>query len=143
MLYVLELANLQLEEFRVMDAGLDRYFNRVYDDLEGTRWQLARLASPTLRALRRFRLDVARLADEVTHITKFFGDWYLARVYLGARERFHLDHWRSSVEERLAELDQLYRVAQAEQYERRMFWLEVIIVVLFVIDVVGLFVLRK
>ena len=42
-----------------------------------------------LRHLRRFRVDVAKLTDEVTHITKFFGDWYLARVYLGARDRFY------------------------------------------------------
>ena len=41
-------------------------------------------ANKTLRHLRRFRVDVAKLTDEVTHITKFFGDWHLARVYLGA-----------------------------------------------------------
>ena len=31
-LYVLELANLQLEEFRVMDRDLDGYLDRAYDD---------------------------------------------------------------------------------------------------------------
>ena len=39
-LYVLELANLQLEEFRVMDQTLDRYLNRAYDDLERRQWSL-------------------------------------------------------------------------------------------------------
>src|SRR5262245_1522177 len=33
-LYVLELANLQLEEFRVMDRTLDRYLEQAYKDLE-------------------------------------------------------------------------------------------------------------
>jgi hypothetical protein len=33
-LYALELANLQLEEFRVMDARLDKYLDRAYADLE-------------------------------------------------------------------------------------------------------------
>ena len=55
-------------------------------------------ANEVLRQLRRFRVDVAKLTDEVTHITKFFGDWYLAGVYLGARDRFYLNQWRASVE---------------------------------------------
>ncbi len=33
-LYALELANLQLEEFRVMDRRLDAYLDRAYEDLE-------------------------------------------------------------------------------------------------------------
>jgi hypothetical protein len=142
-LFVLELANIQVEEFRVMDRRLDQYFNQTYDDLERERLPLFGGSALVLRALRRFRVDVSKLADEVTHITKFFGDWYLARVYLGARDRFHLDHWRSSVVERLGQLDQLYSVVHGEIYDRRMLWLEIVIVVLFVIDVLGLFFLRR
>jgi hypothetical protein len=142
-LYVLELANLQLEEFHVMDRRLNQYFNQVYDDLERERGLIFGRPPPVLRALRRFRVDLAKLADEVTHITKFFGDWYLARVYLAARDRFHLDFWRSSVEQRLGQLSQLYGVVHAEIYDRRMLWLEVIIVVLFMIDLLGLFLFRR
>jgi hypothetical protein len=142
-LYVLELANLQLEEFRVMDRKLDGYLNRVFEDLDRRRLPFSRGTAPVLRMLRRFRVDVARLADEVTHITKFFGDWHLARVYLGARDRFYLDQWRQSVEQRLEQLDRLYSVLSGDVYDRRMLLLELIIVVLFVIDVLGLFLLRR
>ena len=131
-LYALELANLQLEEFRMMDQRLDKYLDRAYQDLERRRKFGA--ANKVLRQLRRFRVDVAKLADEVTHITKFFGDWYLARIYLGARDRFYLDQWRASVEQRLAQLDKLYSVAHAEVNEKRMLWLEIIIVIFFAID---------
>jgi uncharacterized Rmd1/YagE family protein len=79
-------------------------------------------------------VDVAKLTDEVTHITKFFGDWHLARVYLGARDRFYLDQWRASVEQRLAQLDKLYSVVHTELNEQRMLWLEIIIVIFFAID---------
>ena len=133
-LYALELANLQLEEFRVMDSRLDTYLDRAYEDLERKRLPLLGAANKTLRHLRRFRVDVAKLADEVTHITKFFGDWYLARVYLGARDRFYLDQWRASVEQRLAQLDKLYSVVHSEVNEARMLWLEIIIVIFFAID---------
>ncbi|MGA9778893.1 MAG: hypothetical protein ACLPRE_05485 [Limisphaerales bacterium] len=133
-LYALELANLQLEEFRVMDRRLDAYLDRAYEDLERRPMPLFGQASMTLRHLRRFRVDVAKLTDEVTHITKFFGDWHLARVYLGARDRFYLDQWRASVEQRLAQLDKLYSVVHTEVNEQRMLWLEIIIVIFFALD---------
>jgi hypothetical protein len=142
-LYALELANLQLEEFRVMDRRLDTYLDRAYDDLDHRRLPLFGAASKTLRHLRRFRVDVAKLTDEVTHITKFFGDWYLARVYLGARDRFYLDQWRASVEQRLAQLDKLYSVFHTELNEQRMLWLEAIIVFFFAIDLLILLFVRR
>jgi hypothetical protein len=142
-LYAIELANLQLEEFRVMDQTLDRYFNQVYEDLEASRWSWFGRSTSMLHVLRGLRVDLTKLADEVAHFTKFFGDWYLARVYLGARDRFHLDHWRQSVEQRLAQLDQLYSVFHSEVYEQRMYWLEIIIVLLFVIDLIALFMVGK
>jgi len=142
-LYALELANLQLEEFRVMDRRLDTYLDRAYDDLDRRRLPLFGGATKTLQHLRRFRVDVAKLTDEVTHITKFFGDWHLARVYLGARDRFYLDQWRASVEQRLAQLDKLYSVFHTEVNERRMLWLEAIIVLFFAIDLLILVFLRR
>jgi len=142
-LFVLELANLQLEEFRMMDQALDRYLDRAYDDLERRPWSMLGGSSAVLRELRRFRVDLAKLADEVSHITKFLGDWYLARVYLAARERFHLDQWHSSVEGRLGQLDRLYSVVHGEINERRMLWLEVLIVVFFAIDLFAIFFMHK
>jgi hypothetical protein len=138
-LYVLEVANLQLEEFRMMDQALDRYLNRAYEDLE-RRGAVSLFGSPlaVLQKLRWFRVDLTKLADEVTNITKFVGDWYLARVYLGARERFHLDHWRGSVERRLGQLDELYTVARSEAFERRLLWLEILMAVFFAIDLVAI-----
>jgi hypothetical protein len=142
-LYALELANLQLEEFRIMDRLLDQYLDRAYDDLGRRPIPFFGGTSLSLQVLRRFRVDVTRLTDEVTHITKFFGDWYLARVYLGARDRFYLDHWRSSVEGRLAQLDQLYNVVQSEINEKRMLWLEIIVVLFFAIEIFSAFFLKK
>jgi hypothetical protein len=138
-LYVLELANLQLEEFRTMDQALDRYLNTAYEHLEKHSLSLFGISGHVLRKLRWFRMDLTKLADEVTNITKFFGDWYLARVYDAARERFHLDHWRNSVEQRLSHLDQLYSVVHAENYERRMIWLEVVVAIMIAIDLIAVF----
>jgi len=142
-LYALELANLQLEEFRFMDQRLDKYLDRAYDDVERRSWAIFGGANKQLRQLRRFRVDVTKLTDEVTHITKFFGDWHLARVYIGARDRFYLDHWRSSIEQRLGQVDKLYSVLHSEVNEQRMLWLEVIIVIFFAVDIILLLWLRR
>src|SRR5262249_5033698 len=142
-LYVLEIANLQLEEFKMMDQSLDRAFDRAYFVLERRTTSLFRTPTRVLRNLRWLRVDLTHLADEVTNITKFVGDWYLARIYLAARERFHLDRWRQSVEQRLSQLDQLYSVVQSEVFERRMLWLEILIAVFFAIDLIGIFFWRR
>ena len=135
-LFVLELANLQLEEFEWMDRVLDGYLERAHEDMgRRGRWAFGATAA-VLRSLRGLRLDLTRLADEVAHATKFVGDWHLARVYALARERFHLDQWRTSVAERLGQLDELYTLTRGELYDRRMYWLEVIIVVFFAVDLV-------
>lgn len=137
-LFVLEVANLQLEEYKVIDERLDSFLDRAYDDLGKQRYGVLGRYSRTLAALRLIRVDLTKLNDEVTHISKFIGDWYLARVYLGAAERFYLNQWRQSVENRLGQLDELYSVVDADINNRRMVWLEVLIVVFFAIDLLML-----
>jgi len=81
-LYALELANLQLEEFRMMDQRLDKYLDRAYDDLERRPMPLFGAANKTLRHLRRFRVDVAKLTDEVHAHHKILWRLVSRRVYL-------------------------------------------------------------
>lgn len=137
-LYVLELANFQLEELRWMDRYLDAQLDRAYADL-GRTWTGTRFV---LRSLRRLRVDLAKLADEVANVTKFIGDWHLARVYLLARERFHLDQWRDSVERRLGQLDHLYTLVRGERHNRQMLLLEILVVICFLVDI-ALLVIRR
>ncbi|MBI2083080.1 MAG: hypothetical protein HYT76_05880 [Deltaproteobacteria bacterium] len=139
LLHVLELANLQLEELVLMDERLDRYLDRAYDDLEKTRPYFSGLARRGLAKLRRFRMDVTKITDDVSNISKFFGDWYLARVYLAARERFHLATWKESIQSRLSNLDHFYEVLRAEANESWMLVLEFLIVLLFVVDLLAVF----
>lgn len=142
-LYVLELANIQLEEYRALDQRLDRYLDKAYQDIRHHRFQLFGTYATILRNLRTLRIDVTKLNDEVTHITKFFGDWYIAHVYKGAHERFYLNQWRNSVEERLKQMDTLYSVAHTETANRKMLWLEMLIVIFFAIDLIAIFFFNK
>ncbi len=88
------------------------------------------------RELREIRVDFARLSDELSNITKFFGDWHLARIYQGVSARFHLSDWHRTIDDKLKTLDDLYQLLRAEQNNRWMLILEASIVLLFIIDLI-------
>jgi len=144
-LYMIELANLQLEEFRLLDDRLDRLFSKAYEDLErhSTLWNLLFASDTRLSAIRRIRMDITKMSEELSNITKFVGDWYLARVYLSCKHRFHLGHWEASVDQKLHELDRLYSLVHQGINEKRMLVLELAIVALFVFEVAATFFIRK
>ena len=135
-LYVMELANLQLAELEAYDRILDDALERSYRDLGGRR---VRSRSDILRELRDIRIDLARFNDELSNITKFFGDWHLARIYENISARFHLGDWHRSIDGKLKTLDDLYQLLKHDQNNRWMLILEVTIVLLFIIDLIMLF----
>jgi len=92
-----------------------------------------------MRELREIRIDLARFSDELSNITKFFGDWHLARIYEKISIRFHLKDWHHTVDEKLKTLANLYQLLNQDMNNRWMLILEVTIVLLFVIDLVILF----
>jgi hypothetical protein len=138
-LYIMELANLQLAELEAYDRLLDATVDRSYRDLLPRRFG-GKQATSIQRELREIRVDLARLSDELSNITKFFGDWHLARIYKGLADRFHLADWHRTIDEKLKTLDDLYQILRADQQNRMMLILEATIVLLFIIDLVILFV---
>lgn len=135
-LYVMELANLQLAELEAYDRLLDESLDRAYRDLRTRR---TRGRTEVLRELRELRIDLARFSDELSNITKFFGDWHLARIYQSISGRFHLADWHRAIEEKLRTLDHLYGLLQQDINNRWMLLLESTIVLLFIIDLIVLF----
>jgi uncharacterized Rmd1/YagE family protein len=82
---------------------------------------------------------LARFSDELQNITKFFGEWHLARVYENTARVFHLADWHRAIDEKLRTLDSLYEMLKQDQNHRVMLWLEAAIVLLFIMDLVLLF----
>jgi hypothetical protein len=135
-LYIMELANLQLAELEAYDRLLDDALERSYRDLGE---QPLRSRGDILRELREIRIDMARFNDELFNTTKFFGDWHLARIYEKVASRFHLGDWHHSIDGKLKTLDDLYQLLKHDQTNRWMMILEATIVLLFIIDLVILF----
>ena len=132
-LYVMELANLQLAELEAYDRILDDSLERAYRDLSP---RPTRGRAAVLRELREIRIDLTRFSDERSNITKFFGDWHLARIYENISARFHLGDWHRTIDKKLQTLDDLYQLLNHDHTNRWMLILEVTIVLLFVIDLV-------
>ncbi|MBC7783112.1 MAG: hypothetical protein H7144_04670 [Burkholderiales bacterium] len=133
-LYIMELANLQLAELEAYDRLLDESLERTYRDL-GSQGLGRRRLGAVQKELRELRVDSARINDELSNITKFFGDWHLARLYQGLAARFHLDDWNKSVRNKLQALDEIYQLIHADSTNRIMIFLEVLIVLLFIFEV--------
>jgi len=141
MIYLMELANLQLAELEAYDRILDDVVDRAYRDLarRGGSWMSRWTGARTLRELREIRVDFSRITDELSNITKFFGDWHLARIYQALAARFHLTDWQRTNDEKLKTLDELYQLLQSDRNNRYMLVLEATIVLLFIIDLIMLF----
>lgn len=139
---VLESANLQLLELRTYDTYLDRVIEKTAQDLRNIfapggffKGRARRMVGD----LAETRVELEKMVDEINNVAKFYGDWYIGRVYLGCRKKLHVDRWLDSVQEKLGTLRDLYELAATEATNRRLLVLEVLIVVLFVLDIVLLF----
>jgi hypothetical protein len=131
--HIMEVANVQLLELAVYDRLLDAALERAYRDLYHTRAGIGRDVYSNLREI---RIDMARLTDELENITKFFGDWHLARIYQQVYHRFHLDDWSRICNEKLQTLAELYHLLQQDRNNFWMVILECTVVVLFIVDLV-------
>jgi len=133
-LYVLELANLQLTELEAYDALLDETADRTYADLR--RGGLYRWGGRGVqRQLREIRVDLARLADELGNISKFFGDYHAGRLYQHLAQRFHFADWQRTIDHKLRTLDELYQLMATDRTNRWMLFLEAMIVLLFLFEI--------
>jgi hypothetical protein len=125
-IHVMELANVQLAELAAYD----------YRDLSRPR----RVGREVSRNLRETRVDMARLNDELLNITKFFGDWHLARIYQSLFSRFHMRDWNDTINLKLRTLADLYQLLHQDWINYWMVVLETTIVLLFILDVILLLV---
>jgi hypothetical protein len=137
-LFIAETANMQLVELRVHDELLERAVDNAYTDLDRyyARRTLFKEPQKLAHSLREQRIDLAKIADQIFNVTKYFGDWHLARIYDGLQQQFHLAEWEDSLETKLRTVDSLYGIISKEITDRNMFVLELMIVVLFVLDVI-------
>jgi hypothetical protein len=141
-LAVLEFANVELLEMRLLDGQLDAALDHAYEAISkrrGSFWAQVRLPGP-LEAdstrIARMQVDSAILFERVNNTLKLVGDQYLARVYRLVSQRFHLETWDGSITRKLHALDSIYGKLTDRAATRRMEVLEWIIIVLIAVSIV-------
>ena len=72
--------------------------------------------------------------NELQNITKFFGDWHVARIYEAIAARFHLGDWHRTIDAKVKTHDELYQPCKADQNNRVMLNMERTIVPLSIVD---------
>lgn len=136
---VLESANVELLEMRVLDQQLDDGLDESYRLLLKPGWPsfgLLGSRAADLRRIGRMQVDAAVLFEGVSNAFKLVGDQYLARVYKLASQRFHLAEWDAAILRKIETLDSVYSKMSDRQINLRMEALEWIIIILIAIEVV-------
>jgi len=137
---LLEYANTQLLEFRHYDAVLTQVLKGVYRSLDKggglfSRWRLAREAEH-LNAL---RLEVTELTERIDNSIKFLSDMFYARLYRLAATKVGVPDYRDLVDEKLRTAGELYQFMVDKFHTARSFFLEMVVVIILVIELVVLF----
>jgi len=137
---LLEYANSQLLEFRYYDEVLTRVLADVYKQLDKKRglwgkWKLAREAGN----LNTIRLDYRELVERTDNAIKFLSDMFYARTYRLAAARIGVSDYRVLVTDKLSTARDLYDSMVNEFHQGRAFFLEVMVVVILIIEIVFLF----
>jgi len=138
-LQAIEFANLQLLEFRHIDNRLDESLAAASRTIEP--WTRSRLPfwkthSGALRMLGELKVEANTLFERTENALKLVGDPYLARVYRLVATRFHLDTWEQNIQRKLEVAEGVYQAVSDQASHFRTEFLEVIVVVLILIEIV-------
>jgi hypothetical protein len=136
---VLNFANVELLEMRILDHQLDDSLDQAYEALSKKLWRRLRLPgaieSDSTRVAQ-LQVDSAILFERVTNTLKLLGDQYLARVHRLVSQRFHLVAWDADIIRKLQALESIYSKMADQTATRRMEVLEWIIILLIAISII-------
>jgi hypothetical protein len=137
---LLEYANTQLLEFRYYDSVLSELLKGVYKSLErkGSFWKRWRMASEA-EHLNTIRLDIRELTERVDTSIKFLSDMFSARLYRLAAAKVGVEDYRRLVDGKLHTAGELYEFMMDQFHQSRGFFLEMVVVIILIIELVFLF----
>jgi hypothetical protein len=126
-LELLELGNLQLLRYRLLDRYLDERLHRVARLVEQApvKGQGVFTPSDISKAMKEIMLTRSVSITECQDVEreiKLIGDWYSARLYELITRKLKIDQWRRVVKEKLDALEGIYEIASERftvSWERR------------------------
>jgi hypothetical protein len=138
-LQTIEFTNLQLLEFRHIDALLDNNLTAAYNlihRLTTGRLPFWRPYSRRVRFVGELKVVANELFERTGNVLKLVGDQYLARIYRLLARRFHLGDWQQSIQRKLEVIEGVYQVLSDQAATYRAELLELIVVGLIMLEIV-------
>lgn len=136
---VLQHANIELLELRVLDEELDSILDHADETLSALSRSRLWPGHSQGRLLTQFatiQTDAAVMFEGVNNAIKLLGNQYLARFYRLAAQRLDLPAWQASVQRKLDATESLYQKMSDTSSARRMETLEWVIVILIAVSIV-------
>jgi hypothetical protein len=144
-LHAIAFANVQLLEFRHIDNRLDESLqaaSRIIQPLTRTTMPYWRMHDQPLRVLGELKVEANGLFERTGNVLKLVGDPYLARVYRLVAARFYLETWIENIQRKLEVAEGVYQVVADQAGSFRTEFLEIIVVLLILIEIILAFVHR-
>jgi len=115
---LLELANLQLLRYRLLDKELDARLElvaKIFQSLPEKKRAVTLFGGREVRnaihSIIKIRATSLFSFQGLEREIKLIGDWYSARLYELAAKKFKLDEWRAQIKEKLETLEDIYSTA--------------------------------
>jgi hypothetical protein len=138
-IFIAELGNYQMLNMRCLDRLLDQRLDVAEDDIRSTFIQSRNPLGPLSKKLGewlKLRYDMIFILENLQNVSKIIGDFYLAEAYTHLCHLFQLDQWGESIRSRIETLGEVYSMAHSDVNDRIMFYLEVMLSIIFVIEFV-------
>ncbi len=136
---VLQHANIELLELRVLDQELDEILDHADETLSALTKARFWPAFASSRMLRRFasvQTDAAVMFEGVNNAIKLLGNQYLARLYRVSANRLDLPAWQASVQRKLEVTESLYGKMSDSTATKRLEVLEWVIIILITVSII-------
>ncbi len=135
---VLQHANIELLELRVLDGELDTILDHADETLSkltASRFWPSFASNRMLTQFASVQTDTAVMFEGVNNAIKLLGNQYLARLYRLSATRLDLPAWQASVQRKLAATESLYQKMSDVTANKRLETLEWVIILLIAVSI--------
>ena len=137
---ILELANIQLLNLRILD-------NKLQEEIASLKAQVGSGTVLSLFKLSHYMKDIIKTRAQNTiefgnidNAIKLYGDWYSAKLYDQASKKLYLEKWKNDVEKKLSILKDLYEMVSTSLTEKYNLYLEFTITILIIFELAMAFI---
>ncbi|MBH48509.1 MAG: hypothetical protein CME71_10110 [Halobacteriovorax sp.] len=134
---VAEFALCQVLEMRYYDEMLDRKLGTLYKSIQVSKPSIfSNNYSQHAHDAALIYIEISEVIEKIENTLKVIGDFYYAKIFRAASDRFRVKDWQASVDQKLKNLADVSSLFQAETNEKRNQLMEAIIIILIAIEVI-------